>query len=136
MDIISIVSGLVSIALALYAIHYAKKESDKSQENYIKTREILKEIDNKSAQIDRGIQFEQQFLLQIINKLLGQEGKEPVSMQPISLQEIDEIIEGKTAEAKKRIEALESIVDKTPRIFVQKDEPVDSKDGDIWIQPK
>ena len=136
MDIISIVSGLVSIALALYAIHYAKKESDKSQENYIKTREILKEIDNKSAQIDRGIQFEQQFLLQIINKLLGQEGKEPVSMQPISLQEIDEIIEGKTAEAKKRIDALESIVDKTPRIFVQKDEPVDSKDGDIWIQPK
>lgn len=134
MDIVSIVSGIASIVLAIYAIHYAKGESKRSQENYLKTQDLIKEIDHKSSQIDRGIQFEQQFLLQIINKLLNQEGKSPITMQPISLKEIDSIIEGKTAEAKKRIEELENIIDQAPRIFVQKDEPTDSKDGDIWLK--
>lgn len=134
MDIITIASSLGSIVLAIYAIYCAKGESKRSQENYFNTQELLKEIDHKSAQIDRGIQFEQQFLLQIINKLLNQKGEPPITMQPISLQEIDSIIEGKTAEAKKRIEELESVIDQAPRIFVQKDEPADSKDGDIWLK--
>ena len=34
----------------------------------------------------------------------------------------------------KRIKELEAIIDNSPRIFVQKDEPKNSKDGDIWIQ--
>ena len=43
-DIISIVSGLASIGLAIYAICFAKKESTQSTENYRRTKELLEEI--------------------------------------------------------------------------------------------
>ena len=96
----------------------------------------MKEVDHKAALIDKGIEFEQNFLMQIINKLLSKDGQVPLSFQPISLREIDELIEGKTASARRRIEELENVIEKTPRIFVQEAEPTVSKDGDIWIQTK
>lgn len=135
-DIISILSGVISIVLAIYAINFAKEESRKSQENYTNTKELMKEVDHKVSLIDRGIEFEQQFLMQIINKLLNKEGQAPIAFQPISLREIDELIEGKTLAAQKRIEELQDIIEKAPRIFVQEEEPVDSKEGDIWLQTK
>ena len=135
-DIISILSGVISIVLAIYAINFAKEESRKSQENYTNTKELMKEVDHKVSLIDRGIEFEQQFLMQIINKLLNKEGQAPIAFQPISLREIDELIEGKTLAAQKRIEELQDIIEKAPRIFVQEEEPVESKGGDIWLQTK
>ncbi len=57
-------------------------------------------------------------------------------MQPISLEEIDDLIEGKTAEAKERIAELEATIEKTPRIFAQEDEPTEAKEGDIWLKTK
>lgn len=44
-DIISIIASLVSIILAGYAIWFAHKESKKSAENYIKTKELLDKIE-------------------------------------------------------------------------------------------
>ena len=135
-DIISIITGVISIVLAIYAIIFAKEESKRSQDNYNNTKSLLKEVDHKAALIDKGIEFEQNFLMQIINKLLSKDGQVPLSFQPISLREIDELIEGKTASARRRIEELENVIEKTPRIFVQEAEPTVSKDGDIWIQTK
>ena len=91
-DILSIASGVVSIVLAIYAIWFAKKESAQSADNYNKTKELLKDIEHKSELIDRGIQFQQQYLLDIINQMLKKAGKESVDMKPLSLDEINEIV--------------------------------------------
>lgn len=133
-DIISIVSGVVSVILAIYAIIFAKKESAQSAENYKKTKELLSEIEHKSELIDRGIQFEQKYLFEIINKLLNKSGKDTVDMEPLTLEEIDEIVDGKTAEAKQRIKELEEAVSKVPHIYVGAEAPKELKNGDIWFQ--
>lgn len=133
-DIISIISGVVSVILAIYAIIFAKKESAQSAENYNKTKELLSEIEHKSELIDRGIQFEQKYLFEIINKLLNKSGKDSVDMKPLTLEEIDEIVDGKTAEAKQRIKELEDAVSKVPHIYVGAEAPKEAKDGDIWLQ--
>lgn len=133
-DILSIASGVVSIVLAIYAIWFAKKESAQSADNYNKTKELLKDIEHKSELIDRGIQFQQQYLLDIINQMLNKAGKESVDMKPLSLNEINEIVDGKTAEAKKRIAQLEDTVNKVPHIYVGKEEPKNMNNGDIWFQ--
>lgn len=133
-DIISIISGVVSVILAIYAIIFAKKESAQSAENYNKTKELLSEIEHKSELIDRGIQFEQKYLFEIINKLLNKSGKDTVDMKPLTLDEIDEIVDGKTAEAKQRIKELEEAVSKVPHIYVGTEAPKELKNGDIWFQ--
>lgn len=133
-DILSIASGVVSVVLAIYAIWFAKKESAQSADNYNKSKELLKDIEHKSELIDRGIQFQQQYLLDIINQMLNKAGKESVDMKPLSLNEINEIVDGKTAEAKKRIAQLEDTVNKVPHIYVGKEKPKDVKNGDIWFQ--
>lgn len=133
-DIISIISGVVSVILAIYAIIFAKKESAQSAENYNKTKELLSEIEHKSKLIDRGIQFEQKYLFEIINKLLNKSGKDTVDMKPLTLEEIDEIVDGKTAEAKQRIKELEEAVSKVPHIYVGTEAPKKLKNGDIWFQ--
>ena len=133
-DILSIVSGVVSVVLAIYAIRFAKKESSQSADNYNKTKELLKDIEHKSELIDRGVQSQQQYLLDIINQMLNMSGKESVDMKPLSLAEINEIVDGKTAEAKKRIAQLEDTVSKVPHIHVGTEEPKNANEGDIWFQ--
>lgn len=135
-DIISIISGAVSVILAIYAIIFAKKESTQSAENYDKTKELLSEIEHKVELIDRGIQFEQKYLFEIINNLLNKSGKDPVDMEPLTLDEINEIVDGKTAEAKQRIEELEETISKVPHIYVGANAPEKMKNGDIWFQIK
>lgn len=44
MEIISFVSSAVSIILSIYAIWFAKRESNRSEECYIKTMGALEEI--------------------------------------------------------------------------------------------
>lgn len=131
---ISIATGVVSVILAIYAIWFARKESTHSTENYQKTKDLLKEIEHKSELIDRGIQFEQQYLMEIINKLLNKSGQDAIDMKPLSLEEINEIVDGKTAEAKQRIGQLEDAVSKVPHIYVGKEEPKNVHDGDIWFK--
>lgn len=133
-DFISIASGLISIILAIYAIWYAKKESAQSADNYEKTKNLLVEIERKSELIDRGIQFEQKYLLQIINKILDGAGSEKIEMTPISLEEIDEIFENKTAHAQERLRSIEDSISKMPSIHVGKEPPKESKNGDIWFK--
>lgn len=133
-DIISIAVGAASVILAIYAICFAKKESAQSTENYNKTKELLNEIEHKTELIDRGIQFEQEYLFEIINKLLNKSGKDAVAVEPLSLAEINELVDGKTAEAKQHIEQLEDALNKVPHIYIGKEEPQNAREGDLWLQ--
>lgn len=133
-DVISIASGLISIGLAIYAICFAKKESTQSAENYNRTKELLKEIEHKTELIDRGIQFEQKHLMSIVNKLFDLVGKDPVVMEPLSIEEIHEIIEGKSAAAQQKVAQLEATINSMPKIRVGTEVPKDLKDGEIFLQ--
>lgn len=132
-DIISIIAGIISIILALYAIWYAKRESALSAKNYEKTKEMLIEIEKRSELIDQGIRFEQDYLFKIINKILDIKGQEQIEVQPTSLEEINEIMERKTADANKRLKELESVIEKSPTIHVGKEAPSNPEEVDIWI---
>ena len=56
-DIISIITGVCSIGLAVYAIHFAKKESFQSAENYKATEELLKRIEKVALSNQRDIGY-------------------------------------------------------------------------------
>ena len=133
-DFISIASGVILIVLAIYAIWFAKKESQQSSENYLKTKDLLKEIEHKTELIDRGIQFEQEFLMKIVNKLLEKSGKEQVSTSPLSIEDINSLIDGKSDQARERIEKLEKAVNNIPKIHISKEPPKTLRDGEIWFQ--
>ena len=135
-DIISITSGVISIVLAIYAIWFAKKESQQSSENYLKTKDLLKEIEHKTELIDRGIQFEQEFLMKIVNKLLEKSGKEQVSTLPLSIEDINSLIDGKSDQARERIEKLEKAVNNLPKIHISNEAPKTLREGDLWFQYK
>lgn len=93
-DIISLISGVISIALAIYAIWYAHKESKQSTKNYENTKELLTKIETKSELIDRSVQLQQTQLIHIINKALDKVGQPPLEMQPLSIEEIDALFKG------------------------------------------
>lgn len=133
--IISILSGVVSIGLAIYTIVFSNKEAEKSSNNYEQTKELLHQIERKEDLIDRSIQFEQRYMFSIINKLLDGQGGSPVDLKPLTIAEIEEIVEGKTVEAQKKIKALEESIEKMPRIYYGSTEPENAKDGDLWLKP-
>ena len=135
-DIISVFAGIVSIILAVYAIIFAKKESRQSSDNYYNTKELLKEIEHKAELIDRGIQFEQEFLMKIVNSLLEKSGKEQIESSPLSIEEIDRLIDGKAENEKVRIDDLEKAISKIPKIHISSEEPKTLPNGAIWIKCK
>lgn len=135
-DIISVFAGIVSIILAVYAIIFAKKESRQSSDNYYNTKELLKEIEHKQELIDRGIQFEQEFLMKIVNSLLEKSGKEQIESSPLSIEEIDRLIDGKAENEKVRIDELEKAISKIPKIHISSEEPKTLPNGAIWIKCK
>lgn len=135
-DIISVFAGIVSIILAVYAIIFAKKESRQSSDNYYNTKELLKEIEHKAELIDRGIQFEQEFLMKIVNSLLEKSGKEQIESSPLSIEEIDRLIDGKAENEKVRIDELEKAISKIPKIHISSEEPKTLPNGATWIKCK
>lgn len=98
MDVVSLVTGLASVALSLFAIWFARKESQKSDRCYRKTLKVLNSIQHKSELIDRSVQLQQEQLIAIINKALDKIGQPPIDMVPISMEEIDAIFNEKTVE--------------------------------------
>ena len=135
-DTISVLAGIVSIILAVYAIIFAKKESRQSSDNYYNTKELLKEIEHKAELIDRGIQFEQEFLMKIVNSLLEKSGKEQIESSPLSIEEIDRLIDGKAENEKVRIDELEKAISNIPKIHISSEEPKTLPNGAIWIKYK
>lgn len=132
--IASLIVGIISIILAIVAMIASKKESDRSAENYIKTKELLDKIEHKSDIIDRAIQIQQAQLVQIINKALDKIGQTPIDFQPITEEEIDALFEEKKKPLDLEIKKLEGKVDSMPRIYAGTEPPKELKNGDIYFQ--
>ena len=98
MDVVSLIVGVVSVVLSVFAIWFAMKESKKSDENYQKTKQVLEDIEHKSELIDRSVQLLQGQLIEIINKVLDKIVQSPIYITPISLEEIDALFKEKTIE--------------------------------------
>lgn len=134
MDIISLVASCISIVLGVYAIWFAQKESKASTENYDKTKELLNAIEHKTELIDRGIQFQQNNLTSVINKILDISNKSNIDSKPLSLEEINDLIEGKNKAAQEQVKKIEETVSNLPRIYVGNEHQKDAKEGDIILQ--
>lgn len=119
----SLIVGVISIALAVVAMIASKKESDRSAENYIKTKELLNKIEHKSDIIDRAVQGQQAQLVQIINKALDKIGESPIEFQPITEEEINALFEEKKKTIDSQIQKLKTEVENIPRLdgFVEED---------------
>jgi len=132
--IASLVVGIISIILAIVAMDASKKESDRSAENYKKTKGLLNEIEHRSEIIDRAIQIQQAQLVQIINKALDKVGQSPIDFQPITEEEINALFEEKRKPIDDEIRKIKQEMDTMPKIHVGNEPPKDSKDGDIWFK--
>lgn len=67
---ISLITGISSIVLAVVAIWTSKSAERESRENYQKTKDLLAEIDKKSAVIEKVVTDNQQQLLDTVTNLL------------------------------------------------------------------
>jgi hypothetical protein len=132
--IASLVVGIISIILAIVAMIASKKESDRSAENYAKTKELLDKIEHKSDIIDRAIQIQQAQLVQIINKALDKVGQSPIELQPVTEEDINALFEEKKKPIDEEIRKLKNEVDAMPKIHIGNEPPKDSKNGDLWLQ--
>ena len=134
--IASLIVGIISIILAIVAMIASKKESDRSAENYAKTKELLDKIEHKSDIIDRAIQIQQAQLVQIINKALDKVGQSPIELQPVTEEDINALFEEKKKPIDEEIRKLKNEVDAMPKIHIGNEPSKDSKDGDLWLKVK
>ena len=134
--IASLIVGIVSIVLAKVAMDASEKESERSADNYNKTKELLNDIEHKSDLIDRAVQIQQAQLVQIINKALDKVGQSPIEWEPITMEEIDKLFEEKQKPINKEIQELNNKVEKMPKIYTSIEEPTNLKTGDIWFKPE
>ena len=132
--LVSLIVGVVSIILAVIAMNASKKESERSADNYQKTKELLEKIEHKSDLIDRAIQIQQAQLVQIINKALDKIGQSPIEFQPITEEEINALFEEKKKPIDSEIQKLKNEVDAMPKIHIGNEPPKDSKNGDLWFK--
>ena len=67
---VSLIVGVASIILAIVAIFISKAAERESRENYQKTKDVLADIDKKSAIIEKIVTDNQQQLLDTVTNLL------------------------------------------------------------------
>ena len=92
MEILSLITSVISIFLGIVAIIIAVKEAKKSDENYRRTENVLKEIEFKSMRMDQSLQTIQNHLLDMIKIAMERMGQPYNDLRPISKEEIDEIL--------------------------------------------
>ena len=71
-DIVSLLTGAISIALALFAMWQAKQSEKEARSNYEKTKDVLAEIDKKSAIIERTVSESQQKLMDTMTNIINE----------------------------------------------------------------
>ena len=69
--------GITSIVLAIVAISTSKSAERESRENYQKTKDVLAEIDKRSAVIESTVTENQQQLLDTVTNLLQETAAPP-----------------------------------------------------------
>lgn len=116
---------------------FSEQEAKKSDKSYKATQELLKEIEHKAELIDRGVQFQQDRLMDIINKILDKFSVPSVNLDGIPSKEITE---GKIKKIwdeeviDERMDKLERAVESLPKIHIGTTPPENLKDGDFFLQ--
>ena len=80
---VSLAVGIVSIALAVFAIWISKSAERESRENYEKTKDVLAEIQKSAAVIETTVSANQQQLLETVTTIL----KETTVPEKMSMQD-------------------------------------------------
>ncbi len=133
MELLSVIAGITSILVGIYAIWFAQRESRNSADNHKLTKELLSEIQVKIGIIDRAIQFEQAQLVAIINKALDSMGQERITYEYIPLEEINRLISENIEPTNKQLKEVTDYLRQAPKIHTGPNPPANAKDGDIWI---
>lgn len=69
-SLISILTGVVSIAIAILAIWISLRAERESRANYDRTKDVLAEINSKAAVVETVVKENQQELLRTVSSLL------------------------------------------------------------------
>ena len=70
--IVSLVTGVISVTLAGFAIWLSKSNERESRENFEETRNLLAEIDKRATVTEKTVAESQQQLLNTVTSLLSQ----------------------------------------------------------------
>ena len=69
---VSLITGVVSVVLAVFAIWLGRSAERESRANFEKTRDVLAEIDKRASVIEKTVTESQQHLLNTVTNLLNQ----------------------------------------------------------------
>lgn len=133
MEILSVIVGIVSIFVGIYAIKLSQRESRNSAENHRMTKELLSEIQVNIRIIDIAIQFEQAQLVAIINRVLDRMGQERITYEHVPLEEIKQLISENIEPTNNQLKEVTDYLRQAPKIHTGPNPPTNAKDGDIWI---
>jgi len=113
-DWLTILSGTVSIILALVAIAYSYISARDTNDNFQKTKDVLAEIDKKSALIEMTVSQSQKELLQAVLKILNESIPKRVdATQEIGIKVVQAIIANPN-DSEKILKAFKSVVSTGP----------------------
>ena len=74
---VSLITGVTSVVLAIFAIWLARSAERESRANFEKTRDLLAEIDKSASVIEKNVTESQQHLLSTVTNLLNQTAVPP-----------------------------------------------------------
>lgn len=103
LTVISLIASIVSIVLAIVAMKSSAVSEKETRENFDKTKDILHKIETESAVINQSIQKNLTDITTLFSNVLDKVIQDPKEeqFQPMSTQEIDEIIEKDDEKPKK-----------------------------------
>ena len=103
LTVISLIASIVSIVLAIVAMKSSAVSEKETRENFDKTKDILHKIETESAVINQSIQKNLTDITTLFSNVLDKVIQDPKEeqFQPMSTQEIDEIIEKDDEKTKK-----------------------------------
>ena len=103
LTVISLIARIVSIVLAIVAMKSSAVSEKETRENFDKTKDILHKIETESAVINQSIQKNLTDITTLFSNVLDKVIQDPKEeqFQPMSTQEIDEIIEKDDEKPKK-----------------------------------
>lgn len=103
LTVISLIASIVSIVLAVVSMKSSSVAEKETKENFDKTKDILHKIEKESAVINQSIQKNLTDITTLFSNVLDKviQSPEKDNIQPISEQEIEEILNEKSEQKEK-----------------------------------
>ena len=103
LTVISLIASIVSIVLAVASMKSSSVAEKETKENFDKTKDILYKIEKESVVINQSIQKNLTDITTLFSNVLDKviQSPEKDSMQPISEQEIEEMLNEKNEQKEK-----------------------------------